>query len=1212
MKRTLITLLLLATLPAFADDWPQWRYGPGRGAVTPHALPASLHLQWTRQLSKATPAWPASQAKLQFDLAPEPVAAGGKLFVPSSNEDSVTAYDTKTGKKLWRFFAGAPVRFAPVATEGKVWFASDDGHLYCLNAADGGLRWKFNGGPAERWILGNERLVSTWPARGGPVYRDGKIWFTASIWPFMGIFVHCLDAETGRVIWTNSGDGMNWTVQPHGAPSFATVAPQGHLALAGPHLIVPGGRSTPAVFEAATGRLLHFKYDKRRGHHRVLAGGSLYFVDGGRYQAGSGQPLGSTRAQLVGPDFVLAADGAKLIAESLQGEVVRKTEKDRKGKDVVRVSYETKKVWTGELPRGFSRVHFQAGQQIIASDKGTIGVFNIANLQKGKAQPVAKVEIQGEPWSVLAAEDRLFVVTISGRVYCFGAAKVAAVHHPLSSPVSVKPHSGQPTSAIAAAARVAGADKDGSFVLFLGAPSSAEMAKMLQDTQCKFVVVDSDAKKVRDIRQRFTGVGEYGRRVTAHHAANPLLFPAPPHFAEMVHVRNDLADRLSGNQMEAVFRAVRPYGGMLIVSIPTDGKLNGTVLNGAAKLPGAKVTVNQSFLQVVRVGALPGAADWTHQYGDAGQTVVSKDQRVKTPLGLLWFGGPSNDKVLPRHGHGPSPQVAGGRLFIEGADMLRAVDVYTGRLLWERELKGLGEYYDTTRHFAGAGEIGSNYVSLPDAVYVVYGPRILELDPETGETRREFKAPGGAANFGWASVWGNYLVATAAPVAIIPAKGQEPLPGNTLGQLSARFASGSRQLTVFDRQTGKPVWTRNAKFNFRHNNIALGNGRVFVIDSLTDAKRKALARRGIELKGKPVLYALEIKTGAVAWQTDKEIFGTFLNYSAAHDLLLQAGSAYRDRAEDEIGKGMVAFSGRDGKVRWENRDDSYGGPCLLMKNRILTNGNGGFALDIKTGKPTGWRYRRNYGCNTAIGSEHLLTFRSGAAGFYDLTNDGGTGNWGGFRSSCTANLIPANGILNAPDYTRTCNCAYQLQTSLALIHMPSLEYWTFGASAKPGQLAVNLGAPGDRRAPDGRLWVEHPEVGGSSADAPVSVQPADARPFRLHSSGVHGDNLKWVAASGLRGVQSVTLKVKAKGTYRVRLHFLEPDRLAERGRVFDIMLNGKPAQRGFDIAAAAGSSRRSVIRDFEVDAPKGIVLVELRPVAGLPPVLSGIEWTPLP
>jgi len=36
--------------------------------------------------------------------------------------------------------------------------------------------------------------------------------------------------------------------------------------------------------------------------------------------------------------------------------------------------------------------------------------------------------------------------------------------------------------------------------------------------------------------------------------------------------------------------------------------------------------------------------------------------------------------VLPRHGHGPAPQVAGGRLFIEGLSMLRSIDIYTGRL----------------------------------------------------------------------------------------------------------------------------------------------------------------------------------------------------------------------------------------------------------------------------------------------------------------------------------------------------------------------------------------------------------------------------------------------------------------------------------------------------------------------------------------------------
>ena len=97
--------------------------------------------------------------------------------------------------------------------------------------------------------------------------------------------------------------------------------------------------------------------------------------------------------------------------------------------------------------------------------------------------------------------------------------------------------------------------------------------------------------------------------------------------------------------------------------------------------------------------------------------------------------------------------------------MLRAVDVYTGRLLWERELEGVGEYYNITGHFPGAGEIGSNYVSLPDAVYVVYGTKILELNVETGKTKKQFSLPNDP-NFGWLSVQGDYLVTTIAPIAV--------------------------------------------------------------------------------------------------------------------------------------------------------------------------------------------------------------------------------------------------------------------------------------------------------------------------------------------------------------------------------------------------------------------------------------------------------------
>src|SRR5204862_5011835 len=97
--------------------------------------------------------------------------------------DCIRALDTRTGVEKWKTFVDAPVRFAPVASEGRIYFTSDDGYLYCLQGETGTLVWKMRGGPSDRKILGNERLISTWPARGAPVIADGNVYFAASIWP---------------------------------------------------------------------------------------------------------------------------------------------------------------------------------------------------------------------------------------------------------------------------------------------------------------------------------------------------------------------------------------------------------------------------------------------------------------------------------------------------------------------------------------------------------------------------------------------------------------------------------------------------------------------------------------------------------------------------------------------------------------------------------------------------------------------------------------------------------------------------------------------------------------------------------------------------------------------------------------------------------------------------------------------------------------------
>ena len=262
-------------------DWTTWRGTPNRSAVTVDELPTKLHLQWTLTLPEPQPAWPAEQGKIQFDASYEPVASQGRLFVPSMASDHVTAYDLQSGESLWRFYTEGPVRFAPVVVEDRVLFGSDDGFLYCLDADDGSLRWKFRGGPDGRRILGNERLISMWPIRGAPVVYDGTIYFAAGIWPFMGVFIHALDAETGEVQWTNSGTGSNYLVQQHGSPAFAGVAPQGYLAATEDVLLISGGMTVPAALDRKTGEFLYFRPGERSlgkdaGGYRVVAGDDWY------------------------------------------------------------------------------------------------------------------------------------------------------------------------------------------------------------------------------------------------------------------------------------------------------------------------------------------------------------------------------------------------------------------------------------------------------------------------------------------------------------------------------------------------------------------------------------------------------------------------------------------------------------------------------------------------------------------------------------------------------------------------------------------------------------------------------------------------------------------------------------------------------------------------------------------------------------------------
>ncbi len=1417
---------------AAGADWPMWRYDAGRTAASPGGLSRQLHPQWVRVLPTPRPAWPPDQDKLQFDLSYEPVVMGKMIFVPSMVSDHLAAWDTETGEEKWRFYTDGPVRFAPVAWRGKVYFVSDDGYLYCLDAASGGLRWKFRGGPSDRKVLGNDRLISMWPARGAPVIYDKTIYFGASIWPFMGTFIHALDAETGKVVWTNSGSGSVYVQQQHYSPAFAGVAPQGYMAATKDKLLVSGGRTVPAGYDRRTGEYLYFQvsdrsFGKDAGGYAVAARKEWFFNRGAVYKLADGSGLMRAWASVLGHRSIFTADGkGHVLAHALSPK--KEEFVDRKGKKQTRTVLP--KLWEVSTEPVVTRVFIKAGQRLYGS--GSDGLVAALDLPRagGQAKVSWHTRIEGDAWSMLAADRKLFVVTRQGSICCFGP-KQSGNKSPRSFEEASSPDLGQSVSLGAGDERSTTAQavlertgqKEG-YCLVLGAGSGRLMEELLRQSNLHVMALDPDAEKVEALRRKLDEAGLYGRRVAVH-AGDILSVELPPYLASLV-VSEDLkaAGIGSGRSfVEKVFRALRPYGGTACFATTGDERKTLVRQIETSDLPKAEVNAEQDGLvTLTRAGALPGSADWTHQYADAANTVVSKDGLVRAPLGLLWFGGPSNAGILPRHGHGPSPHVIGGRLFIEGRDIIRAVDVYTGRLLWEKEMKELGKFYDNTSHQPGANEIGSNYVSLADGIYLVTPGSCLRLDPATGRTMKEFTLPGrddggDHPRWGFITVWEDLLVATTSPISVSlkeedvakqPPRSMTPVirknaewqylagrhpkvawtrtsfteadagragwktgqagfgygdnddktllkdmeanytvvyvrrffdvadvggvrklglminyddafiaylngkevvraniakgsgesisgiggheaegyeyfeikdPRNHLRDgtnvlaieghnvnagssdfsldpylmtalrgngaqdqrhdqvaaaplkdipgvtVNADYASTSSTLVVMDRHDGELLWSRRARYGFRHNAIALGAGRLFCIDGMSESKLASLRRRGWEIADEPTLYALDARTGSELWSTSRDISGTWLGYSAEHDVLVQAGSRGPDRARDEPGHGLAAYRGADGKPIWQ-RDLEYSGPVMLHHDTLVTQG---WALGLLTGREkmcrhplTGrevnWFFKRNHGCNTTIASEHLLTFRSAAAGYYDLAGDGGTGNLGGFRSGCSSNLIVADGLLNAPDYTRTCTCSYQNQCSLALVHDPRVEMWTFSGlksdDAPVRRVGINFGAPGDRRADDGTLWLDYPSVGGPSPDIPVLVIPEKVEWFRCHSSAVSGEGLNWVAASGGRGLRMAKITL-AKGQsrprpYTVRLHFAEIERVKPGRRVFNVAIQGSQVLKDFDIVREAGSAHVGIVKEF-----KGIRVVDdleltLTPTASDQadePIICGID-----
>ena len=1002
---SLLTVVLAAS--SDAADWPQYRCDAGRSGYTAEALPAQLTLLWTYEAGQAPqPAWPRS-GRMTFDRAFQPVIAGDTLYFGSSADGKVYALDAATGAERWSYTTDGPVRFAPAVWKDRLFVASDDGYLHCLSGRSGELLWKRRGGSGDRRVLGNERMMSLWPVRGGPVVEDDTVYFAAGIWPSEGVFIQAVDPRTGARRWLNDDSGFLRMAQPHGG-AYARSGPaaQGYLAAAGTRLFVPTGRAVPAVFDRGDGKFLYFHLQKygQKGGSLVVATDVGFFNNGLSFLSRSGERLGSLGGQAlaVTPEAIVRSSEREMAAYRL----VEKEIVDRKGRATRRLVPE--RSWT-QSHEGRPNVPVAApsppppgdgvGELIVAAQTAVVAFADtVVTFDLEKRQALATLDVEGTAYGLAAANGRLYASTHRGRIHCFGEGPPGETPRRVTPSREASPYGRNDRHAAAAAAILERTGIQDGYCLDLGCGDGALSFELARRSRLKIYAIDSDPDRVAEARRKLQAAGLYGSRVTVHRGDLEAT-GYPQHFANLIVSARSVEESRPLEPTPESRRLLRPYGGVMCTGAP-----------GA--------------LAVTERGPLPGAGTWTHQYSDPANTSCSDDVHVKGDLEILWFR--DVDQPVPqRHGRGPAPLFSSGRLFSEGLDSLVAIDAYNGHLLWRHPLKGILRAYHGD-HLMGTSGTGSNYCVSGGSVYVRRDDHCLRIDAASGQLLGRFEAPRAGGEPG---IWG-YLAcedgvlygSLADPQHIVTYRYQRG------GDLTKQLTE-SRSLFALDATTGARRWHHIAEHSVRNNAIAIGGGRLYFVDrplASADRQRKPKSSEPQPL-GK--LIALDTRDGREVWRSEKEVFGTLLALSVRHGALLMAYQDTRFKLASEVGGRLAALSAADGYLLWDRKDVKYVTRPLINGRTIYAQGG---AWDLLTGEDRPFHFKRSYGCGQLASGASMLLYRSATLGYFDLEENKENRDFGGVRPGCWINAIPAGGMVLVPDASAGCACSYLNQSWIAL------------------------------------------------------------------------------------------------------------------------------------------------------------------------------------
>ena len=414
-------LVSFSTNIAIAEDWPTYMHDNARSGASSESLVLDKLVQGWVYKSPVPPMrawsdgmqWDAFAASdsvpmRDFDTAFFVTVVGQSVYFGSSVTNSLHCLNINNGSQRWFYRTYGAVRFPPSYYNGKLYFGSDDGYAYCINASDGSFVWKYSPGGSQRTIMNNGNLITQWPVRTGTAVLDGKVYFAASLVPWESTYLCSVSAATG------SDSGANLYKTSGG------IAPNGAILASSTKIYLPQGRYYPHVFNRNSGRSLG-TVDGTAGVFALLTsdGTQTGLVAGpGRHDAAGSQLTGHSdriASYQNGKCLVVADDTSYMITETSAVETT-------KG---YKYNYVTKLQALDRTDGGSIKWQKDCDTRrfTVIYAGGTLftgGVNKVQALNTADGSPLWSASVNGRVRGLTAANGYLFASTDTGRIYAFG------------------------------------------------------------------------------------------------------------------------------------------------------------------------------------------------------------------------------------------------------------------------------------------------------------------------------------------------------------------------------------------------------------------------------------------------------------------------------------------------------------------------------------------------------------------------------------------------------------------------------------------------------------------------------------------------------------------------------------------------------------------------------------------------------------------------